>query len=488
MNRAEKEELLALIEEQERRKRTRKLFTYYPDEGLLARKFYQKHLRFFAAGKDKTERLFMAANRVGKTEGAGGFEMTLHLTGLYPPWWNGRRFDRPITAWAAGDTSTTVRDIIQEKLWGKFLEPGTGLIPAHLIHDRTLKRGVADAIDTIFIKHVSGGISQIVLKSYDQRRESFQGTKIDVIWLDEEPELDIYTECLLRTTDTSGGDNDSGMLMLTFTPLMGMSETVMAFLPGGQIQEIDKGSKFVVMATWDDVPHLTQKTKDALWASIPPFQRDARSKGIPQLGAGAIYPVPESDFLVSDFQIPDHWPRAYAMDVGWNRTAVPWAAWDRENDVVYLIGEHYRGQAEPVVHAAAIKAKGAWIPGVIDPAARGRQQADGLQLLQTYKDLGLDVEVAKNAVESGIYKVWERLSTGRLKVFKSCQNWVFEFRLYRRDEKGRIVKENDHLMDATRYLIASGLERAKLKPTDAPPEQDDEEYGSGGASEGWMAA
>jgi phage terminase large subunit-like protein len=464
-----------------------KINSYFPETGPLRRELYKKHTEFFKAGATFTERLFMAANRVGKTESAGGCEVTYHLTGDYPFWWEGKRFDRPIDAWAAGDTSTTVRDIIQEKLLGKMGNLGSGLIPKDKIHEVTRKRGVADAIDTISVKHISGGISHISLKSYDQKRESFQGTKKDLIWLDEEPPLDIYTECLLRTMDTSGGEGeDSGIILLTFTPLMGMSETVMSFLPNGQVSDIkNDGSKFVVMATWDDVPHLSQKVKDALWASIPPFQRDARSKGVPQLGAGAIFPVPESDFVVDPFEIPAHWPKSYALDVGWNRTAALWQAWDRENDIVYLYSEHYRGQAEPSIHAQSVKARGDWIKGVIDPAARGRSQKDGQQLIQDYIDLGLDLDVAFNGVESGLHEVWQRLSTGRLKVFKSMSNWLFEFRLYRRDEKGKIVKANDHLMDTTRYLIMSGLDRAMVKPADKPKEENFM-YQSGSTSGGWM--
>jgi hypothetical protein len=223
-------------------------------------------------------------------------------------------------------------------------------------------------------------------------------------------------------------------------------------------------SRITIMATWDDAPHLSEEQKKELWESIPPYQRDARSKGVPQLGSGAIYPIPESEIVVNDFELPIHWPRVYAMDVGWNRTAGIWAALDRQADCVYLYAEHYRGQAEPAVHAAAMRARGIWIPGVIDPAARGRGSKDGEQLFQNYRDLGLDLTPANNAVESGIYNVWTRLSTGRLKVFKSCANWLGEFRLYRRDDKGRIVKDNDHLMDATRYLIMSGLDRAITEP------------------------
>lgn len=223
-------------------------------------------------------------------------------------------------------------------------------------------------------------------------------------------------------------------------------------------------SRYMVQAGWDDAAHLDERTKAELLASTPPHLRDARSKGTPSLGAGAIYPIPESEITCAPFPIPAYWPRCYALDVGWNRTAALWGAWDRAVDVVYLYTEHYRGQAEPSIHADAIKARGTWIPGVIDPASRGRSQKDGEQLLEMYRALGLDLETADNAVESGIYEAWQRLSTGRLKVFTTCTNWLAEYRLYRRDENGKIVKAHDHLMDGTRYLIKSGLARAIVQP------------------------
>lgn len=458
MDRTAKIELLQLLEEKQRRISRRKIYTYYPDEGPLRRELYPKHLSFFEAGQQYRQRLMLAANRVGKTEGVGLYELVWHLIGDYPAWWNGRRFDRPIKAWAAGDTGKTVREILQAKLLGPVGQWGTGLIPGDTIERISRGAGVADSVDSIYVRHKAGGLSQLTLKSYDQRRESFQGTEQDVILLDEEPPMDIYTECLLRTM------TNNGMLMLTFTPLMGMSEVVLAFLPGGQIEERADSSKFVVMATWDDVPHLDDEVKKELWNSIPPFQRDARSKGVPQLGAGAIYPVPESDIVVPDFDIPAHWPRVYGMDVGWNRTAAVWGAIDQETGTTYLYSEHYRGQAEPIIHADAIKSRGEWIPGVIDPAARGRNQKDGDQLLQQYVDLGLSLQTAINAREAGLYAVWQRMSGGKLKVFKSLGNWLSEFRLYRRDEKGNVVKENDHLMDATRYLVVSGLQIATTEP------------------------
>lgn len=482
MTREEKIEYIRLQEEKERRIRCNKIKTYYPTTGRLRRDLYKKHLAFFEAGKAYRERLFMAANRVGKTEGAGGVELTYHLTGDYPPWWNGRVWGRPVDVWVAGKTGKTTRDIIQAKLFGEKGKFGQGLIPLDkIIGKPTSKAGVADAYDTAMIKHKSGGQSILQFKSFDQGRDAFEGTKKDIIWYDEEPPLDVYVEGLLRTVDTSGYDDNNGITMITFTPMEGMSETVLAFLPGGEIREKAEGSKFVIMASWDDVPHLSENTKAELLKEIPEYQRDARTKGIPQLGSGAIYPIPESDILVTDFQIPEHFPRVYGMDVGWNRTAVPWLAWDRENDIVYITAEHYRGQAEPSIHADAVKARGDWIPGVLDPASRGRSQKDGQQLMQNYIDLGLDLDVAFNGVESGIYEVWQRLSTGRLKVFRSCSNWIAEYRLYRRDEKGQVIKGFDHLMDATRYGIMSGLDRAKTKPVEKPTS-----LSNGGTSTSWM--
>ena len=223
-------------------------------------------------------------------------------------------------------------------------------------------------------------------------------------------------------------------------------------------------SRFMVQAGWDDAPHLDKRTKDELYDSIPPFQRDARTKGVPSLGAGAIYPVEQSEITVPPFEIPSHFARGYGFDVGWNRTAAPFGAWDRDNDVLYINAEHYRGQAEPSIHAEAIKARGSWLVGAIDPASRGRSQKDGEQLLATYREHGLNLVLANNAVEAGILAVWQRLSTGRLKVFASCGNWLAEHRLYRRDENGKIVKANDHLMDGTRYLVLKLAEIMQTKP------------------------
>lgn len=236
LSRAEKLELIALMEERERRRAGRRLYTYYPDDGPLRRELYPRHLEFFAAGAKYRERLMLAGNRVGKTEGVGGYETALHLTGQYPHWWQGKRFDRPVRAWMSGKTNETTRDILQSKMcgpvqWrdGKKSLAGTGLVPADTVGPVAWKSGVQDLIDTLQIKHVSGGWSALGVKSYQQGRGSFEGTEQDVVWLDEEPPLDVYAECLVRTMTTRG------IVMLTFTPLEGLSEVVLSFLPGGRL-------------------------------------------------------------------------------------------------------------------------------------------------------------------------------------------------------------------------------------------------------------
>lgn len=444
-----------------------KIDSFYPDTGPLRRELYVKHMACFEAGATFAERCFMAANRVGKSEGVGAYEMTLHLTGKYPPWWVGRRFSRPVSTWAAGKDAKTVRDILQSALLGPGPQFGTGMIPADLLLNTTPKVGTPEAVERIYVKHITGGRSELTFKSYDSGVESFYGTKKDVIWLDEEAEQKIYSECLLRTLATVPGE-PNGIVLVTFTPLWGMTELAKDF-----IRAEDSGPKKLITATWDDAPHLSPEAKSELYKSIPPHEREARTEGRPMLGSGAVYPVAESGIVVDDFAIPDYWPRAYGMDVGWSKTAAIWGAWDRDNDVAYITGEHYRGQAEPILHAEAIKARGSWIPGFIDPAANGRSQVDGQQLMQIYLKLGMRIRGAENAREAGIYTVWTRLSTGKLRVFRSCRNWFDEFRIFARDENGKIMNEQKfHLMASTRYLFLGSMNRWIVKPVpkkEAPP-------------------
>lgn len=247
--------------EQRRRANMRRLFGYYPDDGPLRRELYPKHMEFFRNGLEYRERLFMAANRVGKTEGAGGYETTLHLTGRYPHWWEGYRFRQPIDAWMAGKNNETTRDILQAKMFGKLSTNergrkslfGNGLVPADDIGAMRWQKGGTDLLDSVVIKHHDDkgrfdGWSTLGVKSFERGRGSFEGTEKHWIWLDEEPPLDVYGECVIRTMTTDG------RVIITFTPLEGMSEVVLSFLPGG---DLPPDQRRVVEAvednTWGDL-------------------------------------------------------------------------------------------------------------------------------------------------------------------------------------------------------------------------------------------
>ena len=251
--------------------------------------------------------------------------------------------------------------------------------------------------------------------------------------------------------------------------------------------ELELASRLMLSATWDDAPHLSEFEKRELLRSIPEFQREARTQGIPYLGSGLIYPFQEKDIRVRDFDIPKHWARGYGMDVGWNRTAAAHLAHNRDTDVLYLYSAYSRGHGEPPSHASAINALGGWIPGRIDPASNGRSQIDGKRLMTIYTGLGLQLALAPNAVEAGILAIWTALSTGKLKVFESCHAWFEEYRIYARNDDGKVVKQDDHLMDATRYFILAWMSNANwLRATPAEAEQVTRYVTQGQAGQEWM--
>lgn len=458
MQTSDKIELLHLLEEKKKRHEENKLFYFYFQPNTpFSIEHYKKHWEFFLNGLEARQRLLLAANRIGKTESGGGYETACHAVGWYPSFWPGKKIpgDKNLTIWVCGDTKKTVRDILQKKFLGDSLSNyGTGLIPKKYINRFTRASGAAETVDTIYIDRIGGGTCQIVFKSYDSGRDTFQGTEVDIILLDEEPPLEVYTECLLRTM------TGNGFLILTFTPLMGMTELIDKFTNATDKAGNKDSNRLVTTATWDDVPHLSKEQKDELWASIPEFQRDARSKGIPQLGSGAIYRISLDDVVVEPFEIPSHWKRVYSLDVGWNRTACLWGAINPDNDILYIYDELYETQKQPYEYARMIKQRGEWMRGVVDSASGNANQHDGHNIYDMLISEGLKLQYPNKSVEAGILKVWEGLTMGKIKFFKRCSNLQDEYKVYRRDEKGKIVKVKDHLMDCLRYLVMSGLDIA----------------------------
>lgn len=229
-------------------------------------------------------------------------------------------------------------------------------------------------------------------------------------------------------------------------------------------------SRYLVMAGWDDVPHLSEQTKRELLASTPAHLRDARSKGIPVLGSGAIFPVPEESIKVAPFRIPEFWPRINGLDFGWDHpTAVAGCAWDRDNDVFYVHSGFRRSAAVPAIVAAAVRPWGAWVPTAWPHDGLQHDKGSGDQLARQYRQAGMSMlaerathDAGGNGVEAGLMDMLERMESGRFKVFSTVTEWFDEYRLYHRKD-GKVVKEFDDLISASRYALM--MRRfAKVRP------------------------
>ena len=268
--------LTALEAEKQRLRDENKLAHYQP---------YDKQRDFHAAGAQARDRLLMAGNQLGKTL-AGVFEAA-----------------------------------VQRILLGRPGEEGTGAIPKDAIAKTVPSRGVADLLDTIRVRHVSGAVSTIGLKSYEKGREKFQGETLNYVWLDEECPSDVYMEALTRTNTTSGP------VWLTFTPLAGMSEVVRRFLLE------PSPDRHVTTMTIDDALHFTHEQREQIIRSYPTHEREARTRGVPTLGSGRIFPVSEEQIACERIDIPTHWPIIGGMDFGWDHPfAAVELAHDRDTD------------------------------------------------------------------------------------------------------------------------------------------------------------
>ena len=416
-------EILSKIDIQ---KSTNRIFFYKP---------YGYQVDFHKAkdmtGKFARQRLLMAANKVGKTY-CGASEVAIHLLGEYPDNWEGHRFDRPIKAWVAGNTTANTRDIVQAELLGEPGDPedwGKGMIPKDRILQTDRMPGIPNAISAITVRHKSGRNSKLWFKSYEQGKEQWMGKAVDIVWLDEEPPQDIYSQGLRATLKTRG------LIFMTFTPEKGMTNVVAQFMndlkPGQQLYH-------------------------------PPHERQMRSKGIPVLGSGLVFPVDEETIKVPAFSISKYWPKICAIDFGWDHPfACVWVAWDRDSDTAYVY-DIYSVRAEtPVTHAHAIKTRGDKIPCVWPHDGMQHDKGSGEPLSKLYRKLGVNMLGSHfsnpdggNSVEPGIMEMLQRMQSGRLKVFDHLSDWFAEMRMYHRKD-GKIIKERDDIMSATRYAVMS---------------------------------
>jgi len=418
---------------------------------------------FHAAGAEYPERMLMAANRTGKTMSAA-VECTYHLTGNYPDDWQGKRFPFPIIMWTGSPTTETSRDIVQHELLGGLgQELGTGWIPkSKIIGNPTIRQaGVRNVIDAFKVRHATGGVSVCFLKAYEQGWQKFQGGAPHVVWLDEEPnDYMVYSEAQTRIISSRG------IILVTFTPLLGVTELVEHFQAGAARAT---SGIYLKGATWDDAPHLAEADRKRMRESYRAHEVDARTQGIPMLGEGAVFPVSDAEIRVDPFKIPDHFARIKGCDFGIDHPAAGVdLAWDRDQDVVYIVDTYRKAQELAPYHAAWFNKANKAIPVAWPHDGMNREKAGGRTLAEAYRLHGVNM-LSKSAryprakgektdkggpqpVEPIVDEVLERMVTGRFKVFANLSIFFEEKRSYHRKD-GKIVDRRDDVLKATFYAL-----------------------------------
>ena len=411
---------------------------------------YEEQMEFLNSTSDFT--CLFGGNRVGKTE-TGSFAVYCHATGNYPSWWQGIRFAGPVVIWVVGVTSMRVRDTVQVKLFGKLGKMGTGMIPKEsIIIDSLIKKtGTPMAIDQINIRHISGGDSNIQFFSYEMDREKFQGSSVHLVWFDEEPPEPIYNECKMRVLDCGGS------IFFTFTPLSGITPLYDNIMTDDTIHKI--------WLTMDNAKHLKKEDIERLLEGMSESEKKARRLGIATIGAGKVFNFAEEEYTCDQFEIPSHWRRLGALDVGLTHpTGALMAAIDDDSGTIYVTSEYRVKNKTAIDHSAHLKHWG--VTFMTDPSAWNRQIGSGISTASIYIDEGLELKKANNDVEASIAEIRKRFGGGRLYIFSTCTMLLQELRTYRTKQTAtgdeRIVKTNDDLIDPLRYLTLAMEEYAEV--------------------------
>ena len=397
-------------------------------------------------------------------------EVVYHATGEYPDWWQGVRFNSPITIGVGGKRNESVRDVCQNELCGDPFEEsffGTGAIPKDKMGKATRKAGVPNALSALMVKHRKGGYSKIRFMAFEQGPDAFMGIRFDYAWLDEEPPMEILSQ--IKRSMLSKKIKSIGS---TFTPEEGITNVVDEYL------NHMKAHQAVIRATWDDADHMTDEKREEHLSQFPKHEREMRMKGIPFMGSGLIFPVADDDIAIDPFLIPDHWPRICGIDFGYDHPfSAVWIAYDRDNETSYVYDCFRVSGKVPPIHASAIKGRGDWMPIAWPHDGFQHDKGSGIPLADQYRDEGLKLLKDKfsnppapgqkegqggNGVEVGLFAILTKMETGRFKVFSNLYEWFEEKNMYHRKE-GKIDKVRDDIMSATRYAEQS-LRFASTKP------------------------
>ncbi|MEM0568020.1 terminase large subunit domain-containing protein [Salmonella enterica] len=478
----QKEALYKLVTKKKDFERYNKLAFFKP---------YPYQLEWIAASKNYRQRYLSAANRIGKTHSAC-MELASQITGLFPNWWNGRKmeFDSPATFWAIGVSQESVNNVLMKELLGvsdcrNLSGLGTGAIPRECINSFSLVKDGARCLQ-VRIKHVNGFENTLHFYASTQDESVFYGSSVHYILMDEQfkNETELYAQCLTRTATTKG------MISVTATPELGASPLWLKF------SEDDSGKLYFQVATWADAEHLTEEAKAELLAGYPEYQRDMRSKGVPVLGEGAVYPYNEEeiDGKVSLDHILNNafaYKLLWSCDFGYSSNAsadpsvLTLLAYHIETDTIYVVEEWNSKQDsfknrlahQPEHMASIIKASRFPYAPLICPHD-AKKQMDGIGTATTrlseFKKLGINVlpqvfeipfqlttgsfDAPKHprSLHWTITYINKLFSDGKLKLdTKKLKNLMKEFRTYQWKENGNPVDKNNHHLDSVRYGAVS---------------------------------
>jgi len=434
-------DLLRALQELERRNRENKIARFKP---------YDEQLAFLNSTANIS--CLIGGNRVGKSE-TGSLAVTAHVTGDYPDYWRGVRFAGPIDVWVVGVTSLRVRDTVQEKLFGRLGRLGTGMIPKDKIIENSImkKTGTPGAFDRVDIKHISGGTSSIQFFSYDQGVEKFMGSSVQLVWFDEEPPEAIFNECRMRILDCGGN------MMFSFTPLQGITPLYDNIMQDEAI--------FKVFLSMHHAKHLKSEDIDRLTEGMSDAEKTARIEGIATVGAGKVFQFAEEEYTIDPFEIPPYWRRLGGFDVGLGHpTGAVMGAIDDDAKVIYITNEYKVNERTAVDIASHLKHWG--VKFVTDPSVFSREIATAVQKSRAYTDEGMELIKGNRDREEGIAIIRKLMGSGRLYIFSTCTELLKELRTYRTktspDGNTVIVKVNDDVIDAMRYLVMGMEEYAEV--------------------------
>ena len=457
LSRKQKIEAITLLEEQISRSNQIKYLTQWES-------FYDWQKEFSEATAKYHECCLCAANQIGKT--FTGTEIdALHLLGEYPEGYKGHMFEFAPVCWGLGYSMEKTRDLLQNALFGKYSNSGFegGLVPKDRIIGWESAVGTPNAMRTVKVKHRLG-TSVIQFWSYSQGQHAIMGDVVDWVHIDEEPkDQTIRPQVLTRTIN--GDRGKGGRVIYTFTPENGRTDLVIKFM------DDPSPNQFFMMKGWNDAPHMTKEKRERLLQQYPEHQRDMRTKGVPMLGHGRIYDIADEFLLCDPFEIAPHHFVIHGMDFGWDHPQAHIQLIEDRDSGTFFVTKAYKASKISANDAwGTVKEWGFKIPTSWphDGLQNEKGRDDATQQKEHYSRAGFNmlphmatwpdiadgkgnIKSGGNSVEHGLYEISDLMRKGKFKIFRNLIDVTDELRQYHRDEKGKIVKVRDDLLDAIRY-------------------------------------